>query len=113
MERKPRVFFPILSSRFNTTGATKFGQLVFLIKTENFSPFATDEVLMLFKRELARSGFDPEFDFFGFTGPGIFLTLFGMVLARHFHSVRGLMFDSRTGEYVERRIPLGGVGNGG
>lgn len=100
----PRVFFPIQSGQYNTQRATEYGERVFLIKTDDMSPFNTEVYGKIYRKELAQQQFNPDEDFIVLTGPLNFVALlFGIALARY-RTVKTLMFDARTSAYIERIV---------
>lgn len=103
---RPRVFLPTHTKQ-DTSKAATFGEIVVLLQAESFSPFQVELNTRIFRAELKRNGFDPNRDFILLAGPRIFDTLlYGLVISEY-RLVRALMFDARTGEYIERTIQAG------
>src|SRR5262245_27366548 len=91
-----RVFFPVQSPQFDVTAALDYGEVLYLIKSDNLSHLNTEVVSRIIRRELEGRQFDPMEDFVGFTGPMIAVaTLFGLVF-RRYGMARCLLFDATT-----------------
>lgn len=98
-----RVFVPI-HCKHSLTAAEAFGTVIFLIRNLPFSIDRPEMISRLLRTELQRQKFDVARDFVALTGPQIPVTLlYGLVLSEY-GSVRALMFDARTGAYVERTM---------
>lgn len=100
---RPRVFLPIRPNQ-NVRAAEGYGEFVYLLKAESFSPFEVELIGRIYRGELERNRFDPARDYILLAGPRLLdVQLYGLVLSEY-RIVRALMFDARTGEYVERTI---------
>lgn len=101
---QPRVFVPI-RCKHDLSAAEAFGPIVFLIRNLPFSVDRPEMISRLLRAELQRQEFDASRDFVAIAPPLIpAAMLYGLVLSEY-EEVRGLFFDARVGEYVERRIP--------
>lgn len=98
----PRVFLPVLSSRFNLDAAKSYGEVVYLLRTESASPFQTDSLIGEFIEKLRADRFDPVRDFVAITGPQIFCSLLLAVVVQVYRRVRVLLFHASSSRYVER-----------
>ena len=99
---RPRVFLPVLSSRFNLEAARPFGEVVYLLKTDDRSPFQTDALIHEFLDRLRADHFDPVSDFIAITGPQIFTALLLTAVVETYRKVRALIFHAASSRYVER-----------
>lgn len=97
----PRVFLPV-RCKFDLTALAQFGRVTVVLRTMPFSIDRWELMARLMRKELAEQQLDPDRDYIALTGPMIAVTLlYGMVLSE-FGTVRALLFDARTGSYVER-----------
>jgi hypothetical protein len=110
MERNriPRVFIPIMETApFNTSAAEQYGERIFIFHRISPPVFNAPEVVGIFSLELEAQKFDPAMDFVALTGPTILVALFYALVCKRYDRVKTLMFDARSGQYVERIVGLG------
>ena len=101
-----RVFLPYRSSRFNITDAERFGEIIFLTKPREFSPFNTTLTVEALHAALEEAEFNPDEDFVCLTGEVLITAIFLAVASERYGRVKLLMFDAKVGRYAERMIDV-------
>ena len=102
--------FTAPTGRFNVDSAAQYGEIEYVTLPKGANYFNTDTVMDLLGERLAE--YDPDADFLAVTGQSMLVALgTGLVLA-DFGRVRLLLFDARTGRYVERTVHHPGFSEG-
>lgn len=97
-----RVFIAELNDQFDLSGATERGELVCLSSRTN--PLSAAETIRTFLEELDAHNFDPSTDWICLSGRTVVLCLLVAAVTSRFSVLPLLIFDARTGKYVERSL---------
>ncbi len=100
-----RVFLLNNSPKYNYSNAQKFGKFVFMLE-DNISPFNINEQICKLSTSLVMNKFNCEKDYICMTGNTLSLCWLSITLSGLFDRVNLLLFDSKSGKYVERKLDL-------
>jgi hypothetical protein len=98
-----RVFLLCNSNKYDYSNAEKFGKFVFLLEG-GISPFNINEQICKISSSLKANEFDCENDYICMTGNTLSLCWLSVAIFSLFNKVNLLLFDSKSGEYVERKL---------
>ena len=96
----PRVFIPQNSTRFDLSGACRYGELT-VMSQDRLDPFDPNETADSLYDALVLNQFSAD-DFLCMTGNTLILPIFVATALTLQERVKLLMFDARIGDYVLR-----------
>ncbi len=101
--RKARVFIVEPNPRFNTSDTTKWGEITYLSPV-SVNPLDVQKTFEWLDERLAATNFDPSHDHIAISGSLLMVTLALTACALRFGTLSLLVFDARSGAYIQRKL---------
>jgi hypothetical protein len=102
----PRVFLPCRAIRFDLRPAAHFGDVTYLLETEEVNPFDPGGSFARTREALDRNAFNPDQDYLCLAGPTVCVTLVFALALQRYQRIRVLLFDGKYGTYQPRLVAL-------
>ena len=99
------MFFVQEDTSFNIKSSASYGEAVFVFdRHERVYPFDVDMITQRCMETLEENEYDPETDYFAFTGSHILVALMFGVIMSEWEDPRVLLYDAKSSYYNERKV---------